>query len=80
MVRWRGRRKSDNVEDRRGQSGRRPVWFPSPGGRDGRRMRIPLPRGRDGKGTGLGIAEKIRTAQQGMGGRRSNALRIRMEL
>ncbi len=55
MVRWRGRRESENVEDRRGQSGRRGFPFPFPRGRSGRGMRLPLPQGRAGRGTGLGI-------------------------
>lgn len=55
MVRWRGRRQSDNVEDRRGQGGGMggfPFPFPGRGGR----MRIPMP-GRGGRrgGGGLGI-------------------------
>ena len=54
MVRWRGRRESDNVEDRRGES--RPGGFPFPMGR-GRRVRVPFPRGgRGGKRGGIGIA------------------------
>ncbi len=54
MVRWRGRRQSDNIEDRRGQS-RRGFPFPFPPGQSGRGMRIPLPRGRAGRGSGIGI-------------------------
>ena len=53
MVRWRGRRKSENVEDRRGQRSARRIPFPR--GRSGRGMRLPLPQGRAGRGTGLGI-------------------------
>lgn len=53
MVRWRGRRESDNVEDRRGESG--PGGFPFPMGRGGR-MRFPFPGGGGGKrGGGIGI-------------------------
>ncbi|RIA56004.1 KPN_02809 family neutral zinc metallopeptidase [Dichotomicrobium thermohalophilum] len=55
MVRWRGRRQSENIEDRRGQPGRRGFPFPFPGSRRGRGMRIPLPRGRAGRSSGLGI-------------------------
>jgi len=49
-MKWRGRRQSDNVEDRRGQ-GRGGSGFPFPGG--GRRMR--MPQSRAGKGGGIGI-------------------------
>ena len=53
MVRWRGRRESDNVEDRRGESG--PGGFPFPIGRGGG-MRFPFPGGGGGrKGGGIGI-------------------------
>lgn len=53
MVRWRGRRESDNVEDRRGESG--PGGFPFPIGR-GRRVRFPFPGGGGGRrGGGIGI-------------------------
>ena len=48
-MKWRGRRESENVEDRRGQGG----GFGFPGG--GRRMRIPMPRSRGGQGGGIGI-------------------------
>jgi len=54
MVRWRGRRESDNVEDKRGERG--PSGFPFPMGRGGG-MRFPFP-GRGGggrKGGGIGI-------------------------
>ncbi|MDA7946750.1 MAG: zinc metallopeptidase [Hyphomicrobiaceae bacterium] len=54
MVRWRGRRESDNVEDRRGESGS--GGFPFPMGRGGR-VRFPFP-GRGGGGGrrgGIGI-------------------------
>ncbi len=57
-MRWRGRKGSENVEDRRGQGGFR-FPFPFPGsGRGGRggRMGIPLPRGRGARrGGGIGI-------------------------
>ena len=36
-MRWKGRRKSDNVEDRRGQGGGGGLRFPFPGGRGARR-------------------------------------------
>ena len=50
-MRWRGRRESDNVEDRRGQGGR--GGFPFPGGRGGgMRFPFPMPRGRGGKRRG----------------------------
>ena len=54
MVRWRGRRQSDNVEDKRGERG--PSGFPFPMGRGGG-MRFPFPGGRGGgrKGGGIGI-------------------------
>ena len=52
-MRWRGREKSENVEDRRAQSGRRGFGFPFPGGGNtGRGVRIPMP---SGKGGGIGI-------------------------
>ncbi|WP_027834521.1 KPN_02809 family neutral zinc metallopeptidase [Maritalea myrionectae] len=48
-MKWEGRRRSRNVEDRRGRrSG------PS-GGRSGRRVRIPMPRGRAARGGGGGL-------------------------
>lgn len=47
-MKWRGRRRSSNVEDRRGQPGR------GRGG-SGPRMRIPMPRGRAAKGGGGGL-------------------------
>lgn len=56
MVRWRGGRESDNVEDRRGESG--PSGFPFPMGRGrGRGMRFPFPgrRGGGGRKGGIGI-------------------------
>lgn len=54
-MRWRGRKESDNVEDRRGAGGRRGggFGFPFPGG--GRRMRIPMPQSRGGRSGGIGI-------------------------
>ncbi len=54
MVRWRGRRESDNVEDRRGERG--PSRRPFPMGRGGG-LRFPFPRGggRGRKGGGVGI-------------------------
>jgi predicted metalloprotease len=55
-MRWRNREKSENVEDRRGQSGRRgfPFPFPRGGGRfPGRGTRIPIPSGRGGGGIGI---------------------------
>ena len=53
MVRWRGNRERDNVEDRRGERG--PGGFPFPMGRGGG-FRIPLPGGGGGrKGGGIGI-------------------------
>ena len=54
-MRWRGRKTSENVEDRRTQSGPRGFRFPFPrrsGGQAGRGMRIPMPRSRGG---GIGI-------------------------
>jgi len=47
-MKWRGRRESKNVEDRRGQSGG--FGFPRGGG-----MRFPMPRSRGGQGGGIGI-------------------------
>jgi len=55
MVRWRGRRKSENVEDRRGQRSGRRFPFPFPRGRSGRGMRFPIPRGGARRGSGIGI-------------------------
>ena len=52
MVRWRGRRQSDNVEDRRGE--RSPSGFPFPMGR-GRGVRFPFPGGGGGGGRKGGI-------------------------
>ena len=54
MVKWRGRRKSTNVEDRRGQGGGFPFPFPRRGGRGGG-MRIPIPMGRGRRGGGFSI-------------------------
>jgi len=52
-MRWRGRRQSSNVEDRRGQRG---GGFGGLGGLGGRRIQVGLPRGRGvGGGGGLGI-------------------------
>jgi predicted metalloprotease len=52
-MRWRGREGSENVEDRRGQPGRRRIPFPFPrGGFPGRGRPIPIPRGRAG---GIGL-------------------------
>ncbi len=49
MVRWRGREKSDNVDDRRGQGGGGGGFgFPFPRGGRGRGIRIPMGRGRGG--------------------------------
>lgn len=50
MVQWRGRRQSDNVEDRRGQGGG--GGFPFPGGQGGG-MPFPMPGGRRGGGIGI---------------------------
>lgn len=48
-MKWEGRRRSRNVEDRRGRrSG-------SSGRNSGRRMRIPMPRGRTARGGGGGL-------------------------
>ncbi len=47
-MKWRGRRESKNVEDRRGQSG----GF---GSSRGRGIRFPMPRSRGGQGGGIGI-------------------------
>ncbi len=55
MVRIRGRRESENVEDRRGRRGGMPFPFPFPGRGGGRGMRIPLPRSRGARGGGIGI-------------------------
>jgi predicted metalloprotease len=54
-MKWRGRRESDNVEDRRGAAGPRRggFGFPFPGG--GRRVRIPMPQSRGGRSGGIGI-------------------------
>lgn len=41
-MRWRGRRQSSNVQDRRGRSGRIPGRFPGGFGRAGTPMRIPI--------------------------------------
>ncbi|MEZ5923423.1 MAG: neutral zinc metallopeptidase [Hyphomicrobiaceae bacterium] len=50
MVQWRGRRESDNVEDRRGEGG----GFPFPGQRGGRGgIPFPMPGGRKGGGIGI---------------------------
>ena len=54
-MRWRDRKGSENIEDRRGQPGRRGFPFPFPrgrGGMPGRGPRIPIPTGRGG---GIGI-------------------------
>ena len=48
-MKWRGRRESENVEDRRGEGG----GFGFPGG--GGRIRFPMPRSRAGQGGGIGI-------------------------
>lgn len=50
-MRWRGRRKSSNVEDRRGESPGAGFPFPFPGGRGGR-IRFPIPRGRAARRSG----------------------------
>jgi predicted metalloprotease len=48
-MRWRDREGSENVEDRREESGRRRIPFPLPGGGDGFGGRgIPIPTGRGG--------------------------------
>ena len=52
-MRWKGRRRSSKVQDRRGQGGG--IGFP--GGRGGRSMRIPT--GRSSGGGGLGIGTLI---------------------
>ena len=52
-MRWKNRRRSDNVEDRRGQGGGFRFPFPMPGGRGGG-MRFPIPGG-GGKGGGFGL-------------------------
>ena len=52
-MRWRGRRQSENVEDRRSEGGRRAGFpFPFPGSRQGGGARIPTGRR---KGGGIGI-------------------------
>jgi uncharacterized protein len=51
-MRWRGRRQSSNVEDRRGQGG---GFGGGLGGLGGGRMRVGLPGGGRGAGGGLGI-------------------------
>lgn len=51
-MRWRGEKKSSNVEDRRGE--RTGFGFPFPGGRGGR-VRIPMPGSRGRRGGGIGI-------------------------
>ena len=54
MVRWRGRRQSDNVEDRRGE--RAPSGFPfGRGGGRGRGLRFPFPGGGGGRKGGIGL-------------------------
>jgi predicted metalloprotease len=54
MVQWRGRRESDNVEDRRGEAGSGGFPFPFPGGQGGGRgMPFPMPGGRRGGGIGI---------------------------
>lgn len=50
-MRWRGLRKSSNVEDKRGEGGG--FGFPFPG--RGRRVRIPMPGSRRGRSGGIGI-------------------------
>lgn len=49
-MRWRGRRQSDNIEDKRASTGGG-LGFPFPGGR---RMRIPMPQSRGAKRGGIG--------------------------
>jgi predicted metalloprotease len=50
-MRWRGRRQSENVEDRRSEGGGRAGFpFPFPGGQGGR---VRLPTGRQGGGIGI---------------------------
>ncbi len=49
MVQWRGRRESDNVEDRRGEGG---GGFQFPGGSGGG-LPFPMPGGRKGGGIGI---------------------------
>ena len=51
-MRWKGRRQSDNIEDRRGQSG----GFGGGIGRGGGRIRIPMGAGRSVGGRGGGIS------------------------
>ena len=54
-MRWRGRRESSNVEDRRGESTGAGFPFPFPG-RRGRRIRFPMPRSRRARrGGGIGL-------------------------
>ena len=56
MVRWRGRRESDNVEDRRGE--RSASGFPFPfgrGGGRGRGVKFPFPGGGGGRKGGIGL-------------------------
>jgi predicted metalloprotease len=54
MVQWRGRRESDNVEDRRGQGGGGGFPFPFPGRQGGGQgMPFPMPGGRRGGGIGI---------------------------
>ncbi|MFO1171011.1 MAG: neutral zinc metallopeptidase [Hyphomicrobiaceae bacterium] len=50
MVQWRGRRQSDNVEDRRGEGGGGGFQFP---GGQGGGMPFPMPGGRRGGGIGI---------------------------
>jgi len=55
-MRWRGRRESENVEDRRGESSDGGFGFPMPRGRGARGF--PMPRGRGGRraaGGGIGL-------------------------
>lgn len=52
-MRWRGQKKSSNVEDRRNQGGGG-FGFPFPRG-GGRRVRIPMPGSRGGRGGGISI-------------------------
>jgi predicted metalloprotease len=51
-MRWRGRRQSENVEDRRGQGGRFGFPFPRSGGRG---LQFPIPSGRGARGGGISI-------------------------
>ncbi len=50
MVQWRGRRESDNVEDRRGEGGGGGFQFP---GGSGGGLPFPMPGGRKGGGIGI---------------------------